>query len=89
MSADGTTLAPLTRPARLRAGARVAVVSPSGPVPAERLDAGLDLLRGWGLDPLVMPHVLDVHRELEYLMARTRRGPGTSRTPGAIRPSTR
>lgn len=68
MTAEGSMgLAPLTRPARLRAGARVAVVSPSGPVPAERLEAGLDLLRGWGLDPFVMPHVLDVHRALEYL----------------------
>ncbi|WP_405900820.1 LD-carboxypeptidase [Streptomyces sp. NBC_00727] len=61
------TLAPLTRPARLRPGARVAVVSPSGPVPVDRLEPGLDILRGWGLDPLTMPHVLDVHRELDYL----------------------
>ncbi|WP_326673519.1 S66 peptidase family protein [Streptomyces sp. NBC_01257] len=61
------TLAPLTRPARLRAGARVAVVSPSGPVPAERLEPGLGLLRDWGLEPVVMPHVLDVHPELDYL----------------------
>ncbi|MFI6698158.1 LD-carboxypeptidase [Streptomyces sp. NPDC050509] len=52
---------PLTRPARLRPGARVAVVAPSGPVPADRLDAGLDILRGWDLDPVVAPHVLDVH----------------------------
>lgn len=61
------TLQPLTRPARLRPGARVAVVAPSGSVPAERLEAGLDLLRGWGLDPVVAPHVLDVHKELDYL----------------------
>ncbi|WP_285565108.1 LD-carboxypeptidase [Streptomyces sp. RTGN2] len=61
------TLAPLTRPARLRAGARVAVVSPSGPVPAERLEPGLGLLHDWGLEPVVMPHVLDVHPELDYL----------------------
>ncbi|MFD7866662.1 LD-carboxypeptidase [Streptomyces sp. NPDC059783] len=62
-----TGLVPLTRPARLRAGSRVAIVSPSGPVPADRLEPGLDLLRGWGLDPLVMPHVLDTHPELDYL----------------------
>ncbi|MCM2410586.1 LD-carboxypeptidase [Streptomyces sp. RKAG290] len=61
------TLTPLTRPARLRAGSRVAVVSPSGPVPADRLEPGLDILRGWGLDPVTMPHVLDVHPELDYL----------------------
>ncbi|MEL5958827.1 LD-carboxypeptidase [Streptomyces sp. CLV115] len=61
------TLAPLTRPARLRPGARVAVVSPSGPVPADRLDAGLDILRGWGLDPVEAPHARDVHPELDYL----------------------
>lgn len=61
------TLSPLTRPARLRPGARVAVVAPSGPVPAEPLDAGLDLLRGWDLDPVVAPHVLDAHPELDYL----------------------
>ncbi|MCX4844074.1 LD-carboxypeptidase [Streptomyces sp. NBC_00893] len=61
------TLAPLTRPARLRPGARVAVVSPSGPVPADRLEAGLDILRGWGLDPVEAPHARDVHPELDHL----------------------
>lgn len=61
------TPAPLTRPARLRAGAKIAVVSPSGPVPADRLEPGLDILRGWGLDPVPMPHVLDAHRGLDYL----------------------
>ncbi|MFJ8822929.1 LD-carboxypeptidase [Streptomyces sp. NPDC102467] len=58
---------PLTRPARLAPGARVAVVAPSGPVPEDRLQAGLDILRGWDLDPVVMPHVLDVHGEFDYL----------------------
>ncbi|GAA2422444.1 LD-carboxypeptidase [Streptomyces pulveraceus] len=61
------TLAPLTRPARLRPGARIAVVSPSGPVPADRLEAGLDVLRGWGLDPVEAPHVRQVHPGLDYL----------------------
>ncbi|WP_406390825.1 LD-carboxypeptidase [Streptomyces sp. NBC_00887] len=61
------TLQPLTRPARLRPGARVAIVAPSGSVPAERLETGLELLRGWDLDPVVAPHVLDVHPELDYL----------------------
>ncbi|MFE4997141.1 LD-carboxypeptidase [Streptomyces mirabilis] len=57
----------LTRPARLAPGARVAVVAPSGPVVEERLAAGLDILRGWDLDPVVAPHVLDRHPEFSYL----------------------
>ncbi|MGA5898554.1 S66 peptidase family protein [Streptomyces venetus] len=57
----------LLRPPRLAPGARVAVVAPSGPVPEERLQAGLDVLRGWDLDPLVMPHVLGRHDALGYL----------------------
>nr|WSY50376.1 LD-carboxypeptidase [Streptomyces sp. NBC_00886] len=57
----------LVRPYRLAAGARVAVVAPSGPVSEERLEAGLDILRGWDLDPVVAPHVLDRHGELRYL----------------------
>ncbi|MFJ8647456.1 LD-carboxypeptidase [Streptomyces sp. NPDC093546] len=55
----------LERPRRLRPGDRVAIVAPSGPVAEERLRAGLDILRGWGLDPVVAPHVLDRH--LGYL----------------------
>ncbi|MDG9689654.1 LD-carboxypeptidase [Streptomyces sp. DH17] len=58
---------PLNRPDRLAPGARVAVVAPSGPVPEERLEAGLDVLRGWDLDPVVAPHVLDRHPSFEYL----------------------
>jgi muramoyltetrapeptide carboxypeptidase len=57
----------LLRPPRLAPGARVAVVAPSGPVPEERLQAGLDILRGWDLDPVVAPHVLDRHGEFAYL----------------------
>ncbi|MFE1248545.1 LD-carboxypeptidase [Streptomyces sp. NPDC058735] len=60
---------PLLRPPRLAAGARVAVVAPSGPVPEERLEAGLDVLRGWDLDPVVAPHVLCGHGALSYLAA--------------------
>jgi muramoyltetrapeptide carboxypeptidase len=59
----------LTRPRRLRPGSRVAVVAPSGPVPDERVQAGLELLRGWELEPVVMPHVLGRHPEFEYLAA--------------------
>ncbi|MEU3840504.1 LD-carboxypeptidase [Streptomyces sp. NPDC028635] len=58
---------PLLRPRRLTPGARVAVVAPSGPVPEERLQAGLDVLRGWDLDPVVAPHVLDRHGDFDYL----------------------
>lgn len=60
-------LTPLTRPARLRPGARVAVASPSGPVDEERLQTGLDILRGWDLDPVAMPHALDRHASFRYL----------------------
>ncbi|MET9592782.1 LD-carboxypeptidase [Streptomyces sp. NPDC006516] len=63
------TLEPLARAARLRPGSRVAVVAPCGPVPPERLERGLDFLRGWDLDPVVAPHVLDGHPELDYLSA--------------------
>ncbi|MDX3854282.1 LD-carboxypeptidase [Streptomyces sp. AK02-01A] len=61
------TVTPLTRPARLRPGAKVAVVAPSGPLPEERLETGLDILRGWDLDPVVAPHVLDRHPGFRYL----------------------
>lgn len=60
-------MTPLTRPARLTPGARVAVVAPSGPVVEERLGAGLDILRGWDLDPVVAPHTLDRHPQFPYL----------------------
>jgi muramoyltetrapeptide carboxypeptidase len=45
----------------------VAVVAPSGPVAEDRLEAGLDILRGWGLDPVVAPHALDRHTGFGYL----------------------
>ncbi|MEV0178870.1 LD-carboxypeptidase [Streptomyces sp. NPDC050625] len=57
----------LRRPSRLAPGARVAVVAPSGPVAEERLQAGLDLLRGWDLEPVLAPHALDVHADLGHL----------------------
>ncbi|MFG3408683.1 LD-carboxypeptidase [Streptomyces sp. NPDC048142] len=58
---------PLARPPRLRPGSRVAVVAPSGPVPADRLEEGLAVLRDWGLEPVVGPHVQDTHPALDYL----------------------
>lgn len=57
----GVPVPALIRPRRLAPGDRIAVVAPSGPVPRERLDAGLDILRSWDLDPWVAPHVLDEH----------------------------
>ncbi|GFN08453.1 hypothetical protein Smic_70090 [Streptomyces microflavus] len=67
MTVAPSRTAPADRPSRLRPGSRVAVVAPSGPVPADRLEAGLGVLREWGLEPVVAPHVLDVHPELGYL----------------------
>lgn len=61
------TVTALTRPPRLRPGDRVAIVAPSGPVVPEQLDAGLDILRGWGLDPVAGPHVRDRNPGLPYL----------------------
>ncbi|GAA2135267.1 S66 peptidase family protein [Glycomyces algeriensis] len=49
------SLAPLRRPRRLVPGDRIAVVSPASPFPQGGLDAGLAVLRGWGLEPVVMP----------------------------------
>ena len=59
--------APLLRPPALRPGARVAVVAPSTPVPADRLDAGLAVLRGWGLEVIEGPHLRHTHPDLPYL----------------------
>lgn len=49
----------------LRPGDRVAVVTPSSPVVSrERLDEGLDVLRGWGFEPHRTPHALEVRGHL-------------------------
>lgn len=54
-------------PRPLRAGDRVTVVSPAGPVPAGLLHAGVAWLRTWGLDARLAPHALDTHPELPHL----------------------
>jgi muramoyltetrapeptide carboxypeptidase len=58
------------RPPRLRAGSRVAVVAPAGPVNPRSLSQGVDVLRGWGLVVSVGAHVLDTHPRLPYLAGR-------------------
>ncbi|WP_117213161.1 S66 peptidase family protein [Allorhizocola rhizosphaerae] len=49
------------RPPALRPGDQVALVSPSGPVPAARVEAAVEVLSGWGLKPRVYPHALGRH----------------------------
>lgn len=44
------------RPAALRPGDQVMLVSPSGPTRPERLARGLELLAGWGLRPVLGPN---------------------------------
>ena len=60
-------LRPLISAPHLRPGDTVAVVAPSGPVPAERLDVGVAHLEEWGLDVQVMPHVRDTHPDHDFL----------------------
>jgi muramoyltetrapeptide carboxypeptidase len=47
----------------------VAVVAPSGPIRAERLEVGTQYLKAWGLEVEVMPSVLAGHDGLDYLAA--------------------
>lgn len=51
----------------LKAGDRVALVSPSGPVPAGQLDRAVAVLTGWGLEPVVGEHASDAHPRAKYL----------------------
>jgi muramoyltetrapeptide carboxypeptidase len=55
------------RPARLKAGDRVAVVAPAGAVVPEMLDGGIELLTGWGLELSLGKHLRDKHPTFEYL----------------------
>ncbi len=61
---------PLIRPERLVVGDRVAVVAPAGPVRDDRLDAGLAVLAGWGLDVRLGRHVRGADPDRPYLAAR-------------------
>ncbi len=58
---------PPARASRLRSGDVVAVTSPSGPVQAPRLDAGLAVLEQWGLEVRLMDNVRRQHDQLSYL----------------------
>lgn len=51
----------LVRGRRLVPGDTVAVVAPAGPVPPDRLDAGVAVLESWGLAVREMPHVRGRH----------------------------
>lgn len=44
------------RPAALRPGDQVMLVSPSGPTRPDRVARGVELLTGWGLRPVPAPH---------------------------------
>jgi muramoyltetrapeptide carboxypeptidase len=57
-------------PRRLRAGSRVAVVAPAGPVAPDLLAQGVAVLESWGLRVEVGKHVLDRHPKLAYLAGR-------------------
>lgn len=50
-------LSTAVRPAALRPGDRVMLVSPSGPTRPERVARGVELLTGWGLSVEVAPNV--------------------------------
>ncbi len=60
----------LTRPPHLVPGDRVAVVAPSSPIDPVRLNDGCAILRSWGLEVEVAPHVLDTHPRLGHLAGR-------------------
>jgi muramoyltetrapeptide carboxypeptidase len=49
----------LVRPPVLRSGDLVMLVSPSSPARRERIDAGIEILSGWGLKAVFAPGALD------------------------------
>jgi muramoyltetrapeptide carboxypeptidase len=61
---DGDDGGEVVRPAALRPGDQVAVISPAGPASPDRVAAGMALLRSWGLRPATTPHALARHRYL-------------------------
>ncbi len=59
--------APVPLPPALRPGDRVGVVALSSPVPEDRLDAGLAVVRGWGLEVVEAAGLRERHADLPYL----------------------
>ncbi|MFB7663838.1 LD-carboxypeptidase [Kitasatospora sp. NPDC056138] len=55
------------RPRRLVPGDRVVLVAPSSPVEPDRLAAGTEILRSWGLDVIPAEHLRDTHPTLRHL----------------------
>ena len=49
------------RPPYLQPGDRVALVSPAGTIDAAYITAAADVLRGWGLEPIIGPNASAVH----------------------------
>ena len=54
-------------PPRLKPGDRVAVVSPAGPILPEHLEAGLERLKSWGLEPITDESTFARERARGYL----------------------
>jgi muramoyltetrapeptide carboxypeptidase len=53
----------------LHPGARVAIVAPSGPATPSLLRQSAELVRSWGLEPVLGPHVGAGHPRASYLSA--------------------
>jgi muramoyltetrapeptide carboxypeptidase len=58
------TPASATRPRALRAGARVALVAPAGPLDPEQIEASVQRCRSLGLEPVLYPSARARHRFL-------------------------
>jgi muramoyltetrapeptide carboxypeptidase len=59
LSGEGLKPAVIIKPAALKSGARLAVVSPASAAKAEKVQAGVECLEGLGYAVVVMPHALD------------------------------
>ena len=51
-----------SQPAFLKAGDKIALLSPSYHTPMENVEAAAAVLRGWGFEPVIGPHVGEVYR---------------------------
>ena len=50
------------QPAFLKAGDKIALLSPSYHTPMENVEAAAAVLQGWGFEPVIGPHVGEVYR---------------------------